>query len=90
MHEVSKMRLPIQVLFKKQLRSFHTILTIQSILSYLRLTMLFSNLTENTKRMNIASLIVITVLRWQLLQNHLILNLAMMESEKFYNEKIYY
>ena len=45
--------------------------------------MLTLELTENITRMNAASPIVEILLRRQLLQNHLILNLAMTKSKKF-------
>ena len=40
-------------------------------------------LAENTARMNVNSPMVDILLRRQLLQNHLILNLAMMKSKRF-------
>ena len=57
----------------------------QSFLSQLRLNkfMLTLELTGSTTRMNVASPMVNILLRRQLLQNLLILNLAMMKSKRF-------
>ena len=65
--------------------SCQTILMIQSFLSYSRLTkfMLTLELAGNTTRMKVDSPIVDILLRRQLLQSQLIINLAIMKSKRF-------
>ena len=52
--------------------------------------MLTLKLAGNIARMNDTSPMVDILLRRQLLQNHLILNLAMMKSKKFEHREIHY
>ena len=52
--------------------------------------MLTLELAGNTTRMNVASRMVDILLRRQLLQNNLILNLAVMKNKGFQHREIHY
>ena len=62
---------------------------IQSFFSKLRLAkfMLTLDLAGNTAKMNVASPVVDVLLRRYLLQNHLLLNLAIMKSKRCYHRE---